>query len=123
MVRVHRDDTRTDRSRSNGEAETVAVATLQALGTRITEGQPEDVAEQLLDELAGVFSMETKQATDLTAQEFLERVENEEQDAGIEGDAEEHVGAVLSTFEETIDTSEWQSVRSQLPDEYDGPLR
>lgn len=108
---------------SNGEAETVAVATLQALGTRISEGQPEDVAEQLPDELAGVFSVETKQATDLTAEEFLERVENEEQDAGIEGDTEEHVGAVLSTFEETIDTSEWQGVRSQLPDEYDGPLR
>ncbi|MFC7009019.1 DUF2267 domain-containing protein [Halalkalicoccus salilacus] len=60
---------------------------------------------------------------DLTAEEFLERVENEEQDAGIGGDTEEHVGAVLSTFEETIDTSEWQGIRSQLPDEYDGLLR
>ncbi|WP_409340105.1 DUF2267 domain-containing protein [Halalkalicoccus salilacus] len=50
-------------------------------------------------------------------------MENEEQDAGIGGDTEEHVGAVLSTFEETIDTSEWQGIRSQLPDEYDGLLR
>lgn len=108
---------------SNDEAETVTVATLQALGARISEGQLQDVAEQLPDELAGVFSVETEQATDLTVEEFLERVENEERDAGIEGDAEEHVGAVLSTFEETIDTSEWQGVRSQLPDEYDRLLR
>lgn len=66
-----------------------------------------------------MFSVETEQATDLTAEEFLERVENEESDARIEGDAEEHVRAVLSTFEETIDDAEWQGVRSQLPDEYD----
>lgn len=103
---------------SNDEAETVAVATLKTLGTRISEGQLEDVAEQLPDELAGVFSVETR-ATDLTAEEFLERVESEESDAGIEGDTEEHVRAVLSTFERTIDDAEWQGVRSQLPDEYD----
>lgn len=104
---------------SNEEAETVTVATLQTLGTRISEGQLQNVAEQLPDELAGMFSAETEQATDLTAEEFLERVESEESDAGIEGDTEEHVRAVLSTFEETIDTSEWQGVRSQLSEDYD----
>lgn len=104
---------------SNEEAETVTVATLHALGTRISEGQLEDVAEQLPDELAGVFSVEAEQATDLTVDEFLKRVENEENDAGIEGDTEEHVGAVLSTFEWIVDESEWRGARSQLPDEYD----
>lgn len=101
---------------SNEEAETVTVATLHALGTRISEGQLEDVAEQLPDELAGVFSVETEQATDLTVDEFLKRVEN---DAGIKGDTEKHVRAVLSTFERIVDESEWRGVRSQLPDEYD----
>ena len=104
---------------SNEETETVTVATLHALGTRISEGQLEDVAEQLPDELAGVFSVETEQATDLTVDEFLKRVENEENDAGIEDNTEEHVRAVLSTFERIVDESEWRGVRSQLPDEYD----
>lgn len=104
---------------SNEEAETVTVATLHALGTRVSEGQLEDVAEQLPDELAGVFSVETEQATDLTVDEFLKRVENEENDTGIEGNTEEHVRAVLSTFERIVDESEWRGVRSQLPDEYD----
>lgn len=104
---------------STDEAETVTVATLQTFGTRVSEGQLEDVAEQLPDELAGVLSVETEQATDLTPDEFLERVESEERDAGIEGDTEEHVRAVLETFGEVIDEAEWQGVRAQLPDEYD----
>lgn len=103
----------------NDEAETVTVATTQALGTRVSEGELEDVADHLPDELAGVFSVETEQATDLTVEEFLQRVENEEDDAGIEGDTEEHVQAVFSTLGAVVDDAEWESVRAQLPDEYD----
>lgn len=103
---------------ANDEAETVTVATLQTLGTRASAGQLEDVAEELPDELAGVLSVETEQATELTVEEFLQRVENEEEDAGIEGDTEEHVRAVFSTLE-GVAGEEWEGVRAQLPDEYD----
>lgn len=66
-----------------------------------------------------MLSTETEQATDLGVDGFLERVENEEREAGIEGDTETHVGAVLSTFKRTVDESDRQGIRLQLPDEYD----
>lgn len=54
--------------------------------------QLEAVAEQLPDELASVLSVENERATDLEIGEFLQRVENEEREEGIEGDTENTYG-------------------------------
>jgi hypothetical protein len=55
--------------------------------------------------------------TDLGTEGFLDRVENENREAGVEGDTETHVGAALSTFERTVDESGRQGVRSRLPED------
>lgn len=79
------------------DAETVTTSTLRTLGVRIAEGQTEDLADRLPDELAGVLSVESEEVTELSVEEFVERVDNEETEAGIEGDTEAHVRAVLET--------------------------
>lgn len=99
---------------TDDDAETVTTATLRTLGVRIAEGQMEDLADRLPDELAGVLSVESEGATEL----FVERVDNEETEAGIEGDTEAHVRAVLETLAETAD-DEWDGVAAQLPESYD----
>lgn len=104
---------------SNEDAETVTVSTLQTLSDRIAEGQAEDIADELPDELAGTLSVEGGQATELTVEQFLERVATDEQEASIEGDTENHVRAVLSTLEATIDDEESRALREQLPESYE----
>lgn len=100
------------------DVETVTVATFQALGVRIAEGEAEDLADRLPDELAGTLSAEPGQATELPAEEFVERVENEESEAGIEGDTQAHVRAVLGTLSKAVDDG-WRGVATQLPESYD----
>lgn len=103
---------------TDDDAETVTTATLRTLGVRIAEGQTEDLADRLPDELAGVLSVESEEVTELSVEEFVERVDNEETEAGIEGDTEAHVRAVLETLAETAD-DEWDGVAAQLPESYD----
>lgn len=104
---------------SDDAAETATVATLRTLGVRISEGQAEEVADYLPDELAGTLSIETEQATELSVEEFINRVENAEEEAGIEGDTEAHIEAVMETLAATIDDDQWRAVRTQLPESYD----
>jgi uncharacterized protein (DUF2267 family) len=55
-------------------AEDVTIATLRALGERLTPGEAEDLASALPDELAGVLG----EVKGDGAEQFLERVRNRE---------------------------------------------
>lgn len=103
---------------TDDDAQAVTVATLRTLGVRIAEGQAEDLADQLPDELAGTLSVETEGATELSVEEFVERVDNEKAEAGVEGDTESQIRAVMETLAETAG-DEWEGIVAQLPESYD----
>ena len=103
-------------------AEDVTIATLRALGERLTPGEAEDLVSALPDELAGVLG-EAKGdgAEQLSAEEFLERVRNREPETdGVDAtDAEDHVRAAMATLRKAV-PREWKDVQNQLPDDFEG---
>jgi uncharacterized protein (DUF2267 family) len=103
-------------------AENVTIATLRALGERLTSGEAEDLASALPDELAGVLGeVKGDGAEQLSAEEFLERVRNREAETdGVDAtDAEDHVRAVMATLRKAV-PREWGGVQNQLPDDFEG---
>lgn len=105
---------------SNEDADAATVATLSTLSERLTHGQAQDIAGQLSDELAGPLATAGEEsATELNSEEFVNRVDRQLDEDGIEADARRCVQAVMETLSEGIDEEEWQGLIAQLPEEYE----
>lgn len=83
---------------------------------RLGEGEAQDLASQLPMEI-GRHLTEPDGGQHFSRQEFIERVAER---AEIDGaDANYHSQAVLALVYESVEESEMEQVRDQLPDEFD----
>jgi uncharacterized protein (DUF2267 family) len=104
-----------DRDRARRAAEAV----LETLAVRISNGEVEDLKEDLPRDLhpaldAGVA--ESTAAVPMSRDEFLERVAQREGVSRIE--AEEHARAVFAALRASVSSKEFSDVVSQLPNDY-----
>jgi uncharacterized protein (DUF2267 family) len=97
------------------EAERVACATLQALATRLSTGETEDIAERLPGELRRCLDSGGEHEA-FHVDEFLRRVAD---GAGIERDtAERDARAVFAALFAAVGPSEFDDMRSELPKDF-----
>jgi uncharacterized protein (DUF2267 family) len=106
---------------STDEAHTIARATLDVLGQRITEGEAEDIASQLPETLDAALTSEDAEAEEFPAAEFVARVHTREVEEGAfdDPDSEAHVRAVMTVLGNAVSGSELDDARNQLPDEFE----
>jgi uncharacterized protein (DUF2267 family) len=94
-------------------------AVLETLAVRISEGEVEDLIDRLPADLTLALERglaESRKATRMSLDEFLERVANRE---GVERDeAEHHARAVFAALREVISAKEIHDVESELPADY-----
>jgi uncharacterized protein (DUF2267 family) len=94
-------------------------AVLETLAVRISEGEVEDLMARLPPDLASPLERglaESRKATRMSLQEFLERVAKRE-DVKMD-DAERHARAVFAALSEVVSGKEIHDVESELPREY-----
>lgn len=104
---------------SDNDAYEALTATLGALGERLSHGQARDVAAFLPPEFSEAILAAETPATDLSAEEFLERViDRTGTDSGV---ARTYVQASTAALAEALPDYEYRNVLDQLPNEY-GPL-
>lgn len=108
----------TGRFESDADAREATVATLETLSECIARGEAENIAEQLPDEFAEHLLVdETEEAHPLEYEAFLSQVSEK---AGFErAHAQANVQAVAGALEQTLEEFEYESLRGQLPAEYD----
>ena len=93
-------------------------ATLRAFGEHVSQGQAEELAADLPDDLAEVVTdLSTEHPEETTVDAFVAQVAAAE-DVD-EATATEHVRAVASVLAETVGHDELRDARSQLPNEFD----
>lgn len=105
---------------STDEAYTIARATLDVLGQRITEGEAGDIASQLPTALDTALTSDGE-AEEFSAAEFVERVHTREVEEGefTNPDTEAHIRAVMTVLGNAVSGSELDDARNQLPDEFE----
>ncbi len=91
--------------------------TLQTLAERLTEGEADDLAAQLPQEIGRYLQEVENHAERFSLDDFFRRVSERE---GVElPDAVHHARAVISVLNEAVTQGELRDVRAQLPDEFD----
>jgi uncharacterized protein (DUF2267 family) len=100
-------------------ARRAAEAVLETLAVRISDGEVEDLMNDLPPDLLPALERgleESRQATRMSLEEFLARVAERE---GVEREeAERHTRAVFAALRELVPEKEFHDVTSQLPAEY-----
>jgi uncharacterized protein (DUF2267 family) len=100
-------------------ARIAAEAVLETLAVRISEGEVEDLMNRLPADLVPPLERgraESRTATRMSLEEFLERVAERE---GVDPDeAEDHAKAVFAAMRERLPNKEIHDVESELPAEY-----
>ena len=94
-------------------AASAAHATLVTLAERVDHGEAMDLASQLPSQLKDPLEGPSNEAKPFDADEFVRRVAEREA-----AEARVHIGAVLSTLQESISCGELDDLFSQLPEEY-----
>ncbi|MCD2204977.1 DUF2267 domain-containing protein [Halobacterium sp. KA-6] len=103
---------------SDEHAEETVVAVLETLAERLSEGEAEDLAEQLPTKYANELqSPAPRHPQKYSVPEFLDRVERRA-DLDYEG-REPKTAAVLTALVDTVSGDELALAREQLPEEYD----
>lgn len=105
---------------SREEALSVSRATLETLGVRVQQGDAENLAAQLPDELARHLT-EAEGVESFGPEEFVDRVaEREELDPEDDrGDLVHHVRTVFDVLDAAASKGAMDDVRAQLSEEYD----
>jgi uncharacterized protein (DUF2267 family) len=103
---------------SGAAAREVTEATLHTLGERITDGEAEDLARHLPNELVAALAEEPPgEAEPFPLEEFVARVS--ERAAIEESDVVPVAGAVATALEEAVPEAEFEAAREQLPPAFD----
>ena len=98
------------------EARRAITATLSTLSERISDGEANDLAAQLPQELKEPIQRSGEEAEAFSLEEFLRRVGERE---GANADtAREHASAVITVLREAVTEGQLDDIRAQLPQEF-----
>lgn len=101
-------------------AEEVLAATLATLGERLTQGEGQDLAAELPDELGEYLSKEGQHKSGASepfdVREFIDRVGRREGVTALE--AEKHARAVFQVLDDAVSGQQLDKAMAQLPDDY-----
>lgn len=102
---------------SEQQAERVAHETLRVLAGRLDEGEANDLAAQLPQELADTVKGAAPRLDKVSLEQFYQRVSAA---AGVDdrAEAERYARAVIGTMSEAVTQGELRDVFAQLPGEY-----
>jgi len=104
---------------STAEALLCTRATFETLCERLAGGEPKDIASQLPVELAGLLCEEGK-GERFSRREFIERIGTRE---GVDPEtAAYHARVVFEVLREAVSPGEFEDIRAQLPEDFDGLL-
>ena len=110
------DTVRREGELASTDAEAATRATLSAIAERITDGQAEDLAAELPDEVGdALVGVDPSEAVEFSREEFLDRV-------GERAETNDPLGAaraVAAALAEHASDAEFRDVREQLPGEFD----
>lgn len=106
---------------SRDQAYTITSATLGVLGQRITEGEAEDIASQLPEQINDVLINENEEAEEFSADEFISRVDER---VAMLSDVtastpELYIRGVMTVLGDAVSGSELEDAHDQLPSEFD----
>lgn len=104
---------------SRETAERATIATLQILGQHISEGQAEDIAAELPDEISETVTDRSDETPESFSPEtFVQRVADRETEDVDQDTAKTHTRAVFAALSEASLHDELQNAREQLPNEF-----